>query len=155
MLTLLLLPALPVFAIVGWIIAKRIFTQSTEVQEGFSTLSAQVQENLNGIRTIQTHAQEERETERFEATSDAYAGGYYKLMFLNSALTSAMLVATGFTTLLVVGYGGMQVIDGTITLGTSQRTCTRRASQWSRNNSSTPSSSVRRVRHARSSVSSI
>lgn len=117
-LTLLLLPALPIFAIVGWIIAKRIFTQSTEVQEGFSTLSAQVQENLNGIRTIQTHAQEERETERFEATSDAYAGGYYKLMLLNSALTSAMLVATGFTTLLVVGYGGMQVIDGTITLGT-------------------------------------
>ncbi len=117
-LTLLLLPALPIFAIVGWIIAKRIFTQSTEVQEGFSTLSAQVQENLNGIRTIQTHAQEEREIERFEATSDAYAGGYYKLMLLNSALTSAMLVATGFTTLLVVGYGGMQVIDGTITLGT-------------------------------------
>ena len=117
-LTLLLLPALPVFAVLGWIIAKRIFTQSTQVQEGFSTLSAQVQENLNGIRTIQTHAQEDRETERFEATSDAYARDYYKLMFLNSGLTSAMLVATGFTTLLVVGYGGMQVIEGAITLGT-------------------------------------
>ena len=117
-LTLLLLPALPVFAVLGWIIAKRIFTQSTQVQEGFSTLSAQVQENLNGIRTIQTHAQEARETARFEATSDAYARDYYKLMFLNSGLTSAMLVATGFTTLIVVGYGGMQVVEGTITLGT-------------------------------------
>jgi ATP-binding cassette subfamily B protein len=39
-------------------------------------------------------------------------------MFLNSGLTSAMLVATGFTTLLVVGYGGMQVIEGVISLGT-------------------------------------
>jgi ATP-binding cassette, subfamily B, multidrug efflux pump len=117
-LTLALLPALPVFAIIGWLIARRIFDQSTLVQEGFSALSAQVQENLNGIRTIQTHAQEDRETERFEATSDHYAGNYYKLMFLNSGLTSAMLVATGFTTLMVVGYGGMQVLEGTLTLGT-------------------------------------
>ncbi len=77
-LTLVLLPALPVFAVIGWIIARRIFDQSTLVQEGFSSLSAQVQENLNGIRTIQTHAQEDRETERFEATSDHYAGNYYK-----------------------------------------------------------------------------
>ncbi|MBA4210939.1 MAG: hypothetical protein C0454_15550, partial [Parvibaculum sp.] len=36
MLTLLLLPALPVFAVIGWVIAKRIFDQSTLVQEGFS-----------------------------------------------------------------------------------------------------------------------
>ncbi|MEQ8592669.1 MAG: ABC transporter ATP-binding protein [Parvibaculum sp.] len=117
-LTLLLLPALPAFAVIGWVLAKKIFGQSTLVQEGFSTLSAQVQENLNGIRTIQTHAQEGREIDRFEATSDAYARDYYKLMFLNSGLTSAMLIATGFTTLLVVGYGGFQVIEGTITLGT-------------------------------------
>lgn len=117
-LTLLLLPALPAFAVIGWVLAKKIFGQSTLVQEGFSTLSAQVQENLNGIRTIQTHAQEAREIDRFEATSDAYARDYYKLMFLNSGLTSAMLIATGFTTLLVVGYGGFQVIEGTITLGT-------------------------------------
>lgn len=117
-LTLLLLPALPVFAVIGWVLAKKIFMQSTQVQEGFSSLSAQVQENLNGIRTIQTHAQDARETERFEAASDQYAGSYYKLMFLNSGLTSAMLVATGFTTLIVVGYGGMQVVEGAITLGT-------------------------------------
>ncbi|ABS62441.1 ABC transporter related [Parvibaculum lavamentivorans DS-1] len=117
-LTLLLLPALPVFAVIGWVIAKKIFTQSTQVQEGFSSLSAQVQENLNGIRTIQTHAQEARETDRFAASSDHYAKNYYKLMSLNSGLTSAMLMATGFTTLIVVGYGGLQVVEGVITLGT-------------------------------------
>ncbi|MBX3446458.1 MAG: ABC transporter ATP-binding protein [Parvibaculaceae bacterium] len=118
MLTLLLVPALPVFAIIGWIIAKRIFDQSTLVQEGFSSLSSQVQENLNGIRTIQTHAQEDRETARFEATSGRYAQDYYRLMSLNSGLTSAMLIATGFTTLVVVGYGGKLVLEGALTLGT-------------------------------------
>jgi ATP-binding cassette subfamily B protein len=118
MLTLLMVPALPVFGVAGWLIAKRIFGQSMLVQQGFSILSAQVQENLNGIRTIQTHAQEDREIDRFEKTSDTYARDYYRLMFLNSALTSTMLVATGFTTLAVVGYGGHLVMSGGISIGT-------------------------------------
>ncbi len=117
-LTILLLPALPFFGIFGWVLAARIFGQSTTVQEGFSTLSAQVQENLNGIRTIQTHAQEDRETERFEATSSRYARDYYRLMFLNSALNAWMLAITGFTTLVIVGFGGAQVVSGTISVGT-------------------------------------
>jgi ATP-binding cassette subfamily B protein len=117
-LTLLLLPALPFFAVFGWVLAARIFNQSTIVQEGFSNLSAQVQENLNGIRTIQTHAQEAHEIRRFEDTSSHYARDYYKLMFLNSALNAWMLAITGFTTLLIVGFGGAQVVSGQISVGT-------------------------------------
>ena len=117
-LTLLLLPALPFFAIFGWVLANRIFSQSTVVQEGFSNLSAQVQENLNGIRTIQTHAQEAHEIRRFEDTSSHYAHEYYKLMFYNSALNAWMLAITGFTTLLIVGFGGAQVLSGEISVGT-------------------------------------
>lgn len=117
-LTVLLLPALPFFGVFGWVLAARIFGQSTTVQEGFSNLSAQVQENLNGIRTIQTHAQEDRETERFEETSSRYARDYYRLMFLNSALNAWMLAITGFTTLVIVGIGGAQVVSGVISVGT-------------------------------------
>lgn len=117
-LTLLLLPALPFFGIFGFVLANRIFTQSTIVQQGFSDLSAQVQENLNGIRTIQTHAQEDHEIRRLTDTSSRYATDYYKLMFLNSALNAWMLAITGFTTLLIVGFGGAQVLAGTISLGT-------------------------------------
>tara|TARA_R110000868_G_scaffold80875_1_gene229243 strand:- start:44591 stop:46414 length:1824 start_codon:yes stop_codon:yes gene_type:complete len=117
-LTVLLLPALPFFGIFGFVLANRIFVQSTIVQEGFSNLSAQVQENLSGIRTIQTHAQEDHEIERLTASSSLYARDYYRLMFLNSALSAWMLAITGFTTLLIVGFGGAQVMEGTITVGT-------------------------------------
>jgi ATP-binding cassette subfamily B protein len=117
-LTLWLLPALPFFGFFGYVLASRIFTQSTIVQEGFSNLSAQVQENLNGIRTIQTHAQEDNEIRRLTATSSRYAADFFRLMFLNSALNAWMLAITGFTTLLIVGYGGAQVMEGTITVGT-------------------------------------
>jgi ATP-binding cassette subfamily B protein len=117
-LTLWLLPALPFFAFFGYVLAAKIFTQSTIVQEGFSNLSAQVQENLNGIRTIQTHAQEDNEIRRLTDTSSRYASDFYRLMFYNSALNAWMLAITGFTTLLIVGYGGAQVMTGAISVGT-------------------------------------
>jgi len=117
-LAIMLLPLMPVIAFFGWLIARRIFAQSTAVQEGFSELSAQVQENLNGIRTIQTHAQEAREIRRLEAKSSDYAGEFQKLMFFNSALTSTMFVMTGAATIIIVGYGGSLVMAGEVTIGT-------------------------------------
>ncbi len=117
-LALMLLPLLPFIGFFGWLIARRIFTQSTLVQEGFSELSAMVQENLNGIRTIQTHSQEAREIGRLEEKSNDYAGKFQRLMFFNSALTSIMLVMTGAATLIIVGFGGSLVMAGEITIGT-------------------------------------
>ena len=68
-LTLLLLPPLPVIAVVAYALARRVYDSSFAVQEGFSTLSERVQENLNGIRTIQAQVQEEREVRRFSAVN--------------------------------------------------------------------------------------
>src|SRR5205814_9972286 len=85
-LTLMLLPVMPFIAGAGYWISNRIFSQSTKVQEGFSSLSEVVLENLNGIRTIQTHAQEDREIERFRKVSGAYADSYFGFMVLNAAL---------------------------------------------------------------------
>lgn len=117
-LSLMLLPLMPIIGFFGWIIARQIFVQSTLVQEGFSELSAQVQENLNGIRTIQTHSQEAREIARLEAKSGDYADTFLRLMFHNSALTSTMLVMTGAATLIIVGYGGSLVMRGEVSIGT-------------------------------------
>jgi ATP-binding cassette subfamily B protein len=99
-------------------ISNRIFRQSTKVQEGFSSLSEMVQENLNGIRTIQTHAQEAREIERFRGVSGAYADNYFHFMVLNAALNAWMVVFTGIATVIIMGYGGHAVLNGTMSLGT-------------------------------------
>jgi ATP-binding cassette subfamily B multidrug efflux pump len=117
-LTLMLLPVMPFIAGAGYWISNRIFQQSTLVQEGFSSLSEMVQENLNGIRTIQTHAQEEREIERFRKVSGAYADNYFRFMVLNAALNAWMIVFTGIATVIIMGYGGNAVLHGSMTLGT-------------------------------------
>jgi ATP-binding cassette subfamily B protein len=118
MLTLMLLPVMPFIAGAGYWISNRIFHQSTLVQEGFSSLSEMVQENLNGIRTIQTHAQEDREIERFKTVSSNYADNYFSFIILNAALNAWMVVFTGIATVIIMGYGGSAVLHGTMTLGT-------------------------------------
>ncbi|MGZ5923895.1 MAG: ABC transporter ATP-binding protein, partial [Rhizomicrobium sp.] len=102
----------------GYFLSKRIYEQSTIVQEGFSSLSESVQENLNGIRTIQTHAQEDREVARFKAVSGAYADNYFRLMVMNAALNAWMVVFTGVAVMIIMGFGGYQVLHGEMTVGT-------------------------------------
>jgi len=117
-LTLWLLPVMPFIAGMGYLLSKRIYEQSTVVQEGFSSLSESVQENLNGIRTIQTHAQEDREVARFRSVSGAYADNYFRLMVLNAALNAWMVVFTGFAVVIIMGFGGWQVLHGEMSVGT-------------------------------------
>jgi len=117
-LTLWLLPVMPFIAFMGYFLSRRIYEQSTKVQEGFSSLSESVQENLNGIRTIQTHAQEDREVARFKAVSGAYADDYFKLMVLNAALNAWMIVFTGIAITIIMGFGGWQVMHGAMSVGT-------------------------------------
>jgi ATP-binding cassette subfamily B protein len=117
-LTLLLVPVLPLLAGIGWGLSRTILTRSNIVQAGFSDLSAFVQENLNGIRTIQSHALEQREIDRFTSQSASYGEEYYRLMEANSSLTAWMAIGAGLVTLIVVGAGGSDVLTGTISLGT-------------------------------------
>jgi ATP-binding cassette subfamily B protein len=117
-LTLWLLPVMPFIAGMGYLLSKRIYEQSTLVQEGFSSLSESVQENLNGIRTIQTHAQEDREVARFRAVSGAYADNYFRLMVMNAALNAWMVVFTGIAVMIIMGFGGYQVLHSEMTVGT-------------------------------------
>ena len=117
-LTLWLLPVMPFIAFMGYFLSRRIYEQSTKVQEGFSSLSESVQENLNGIRTIQTHAQEDREVARFKAVSGAYADDYFRLMVLNAALNAWMIVFTGIAVTIIMGFGGWQVMHGAMSVGT-------------------------------------
>jgi ATP-binding cassette, subfamily B, multidrug efflux pump len=116
-LTLLLLPAIPALALGAWGLARKMLRQSQLVQEGFSDLCSQVQENLNGVRTIQAHAQEHREIARFTEESSRYSDAYFLFMQLRSALNAWMAIGAGVITLIIVGFGGSLVLDGVITLG--------------------------------------
>ncbi|MBT4378499.1 MAG: ABC transporter ATP-binding protein, partial [Gammaproteobacteria bacterium] len=97
---------------------KRIYAQSHTVQKGFSTLSTFVQENLNGIRTVQAMAQEQQEIDRFSHVNKEFADDNLALFTTSSLLGALMPVLAAIATLIIIGYGSFLVSAGDITIGT-------------------------------------
>jgi ATP-binding cassette subfamily B protein len=109
---------LPFIAMVAYYYSKQIYAQSYQVQEGFSTLSTFVQENLNGIRTVQAMAQEDDEIQRFQGVNQQFADDNQTLFQTTSLLGSLMPGMAAISTIIIIGYGSYLVNQGEITLGT-------------------------------------
>jgi len=117
MLTLLLLPPMPiVFFYAKWS-SRQMGVASAQVQDRLSDLGAHVQENLSGIRTIQAMVQEENEIRRFGETNQEYAGAFYRQAVINSMMTAVMPTLATICLITIVGYGGYQVLQGEMTVG--------------------------------------
>ena len=117
-LTLLLLAPMPVLLILGWLFARRVYVESLAVQEGFASLSEQVQENLNGIRTVQALVQEQHEIERFDTVNVDYATRFMRLTRTNSFIRGVLPWVGALSTMIILGYGGTLVASGDMSIGT-------------------------------------
>ena len=117
-LTLAVLLPMPPIAVVAYLFSRRIYVQSHRVQEGFSSLSTFVQENLGGIRTVQAMAQEGREVERFGGVNQDYVDRNLALFTTSSLLAALMPALAALCTIIILGYGASLVASGDITLGT-------------------------------------
>lgn len=117
-LTLAVIIPLPIIGYVAFVFSKKIYAQSYLVQEGFSSVSTFVQENLNGIRTIQSMAQEDREIERFKTVNGDFVDKNINLFITNSFLSALMPILAASGTLIIIGYGSSLLKDGEITIGT-------------------------------------
>lgn len=116
-LTLVVLPPLPLMSWIAFHYSKSIYARSLSVQEGFADLSEYVQENLNGIRTIQALAQEDAEVKRFSKLNDHYADAYIRMIRLQSLLGAYMPGIGDLCRLIVFVVGGWMVIEGEMTFG--------------------------------------
>ncbi len=117
-LTLLLLLPMPLVFGAAYLLSRRLYEQSLAVQQGFAGLSDRVQENVGGIRTIQALNQEDAELVRFDADNERYTEQNFRLLRTNSLLASLMPGFGALAVLVVLGFGGREVLEGRITLGT-------------------------------------
>ena len=117
-LTLAILVPMPLITWVAHRYAGVIYAHSQRTQEGFAELSSFVQENLNGIRTVQAMAQEEREIARFEESNAQFTEDNQALFQASSALGALMPILAGLSTMILIGYGAHLLHSGSLTLGT-------------------------------------
>ena len=116
-LTLLLLPPMPLVFVYAQYSAKAMGVASAQVQDRLSDLGTHTQENLSGIRTIQAMVQERNEIGRFANTNQAYADAFYEQGKINSAMSSWMPSLAAICSLTILGYGGNQVLNGSLSVG--------------------------------------
>lgn len=117
-LTILILPPMPFVVWYAYRSSREMGVTSLAVQERMSQMSAQVQENLSGIRTIQAMVQEDNEVNRFAATNQAYANSFFQQARINSLMTAVMPSMVAICTITILGYGGSLVLAKEITIGT-------------------------------------
>jgi len=95
----------------------RIHRLSEESQQRLADLSARVQESLAGIRVVKVFVQEEHEQEVFDGLNQRLLGKNMDLIRVTSLFYPTMQFTIGFAAVVVLWFGGRQVVAGAITLG--------------------------------------
>ena len=87
------------------------------IQASLATLSAKAQENLAGVRVVRAYAQEPAEMRGFDAPNREYVSRNLKLIAAWSMFMPALQALIGMAFVLVLWFGGRQVVARQISLG--------------------------------------
>lgn len=109
---------IPFVGVVAYIMSRRLFPYMRDQMAAMSQVTSFVQENLNGIRTIQAAAQEEEEVKRFNKTSTDYADLVYRASRFRAIMNIVTPYLTAIAPVITLAYGGVLVLEGQITVGT-------------------------------------
>lgn len=116
-LTVLSLAPLPVLVYMIYKVSDMINKRSLKVQQKLSDISTFVQETFSGIRVIKAYNQEGKQFDDFKVEADEYHKVNERLYRVNALFMPVMLLLIGASTVITIYVGGLQVIDGTITIG--------------------------------------
>ncbi len=116
-LTLAALLPYPLLLIVVKRYSRRLMEHTLHVQEGLAEMSSRVQENLSGIHVVRAYACESSETAAFAALNRRFRDQSMELARVRGQLFPVMKIAASLGTLVVLWYGGIEVIDRRLSLG--------------------------------------
>lgn len=116
-LTLYSLLPLPVLSIAIYYVSELINKKSTLIQEQLSRLTTIAQEVYSGIRVIKSYVQEKPMIAFFGRESDLFKEKAMGLARVEALFYPFMILMIGFSTIITIYVGGMQVFAGRITAG--------------------------------------
>src|SRR5215471_13170228 len=116
-LTLLALLPLPAVSLSVRHFGRKIHDLTEQSQSRLADLSTRVQESMAGIRVVKAFVQEKWEIAEFERMNRSLVTKNRELIGVQSLFYPTMELMIGFATVVVIWFGGRQVIQGAITLG--------------------------------------
>ena len=113
-LTLYTLLPLPILSVVIFKLSKEINIRSTVFQQYMSKVSSFTQEIFSGIRVIKAYSLENQHQDNMIALSHESKAKSMSLAKVQSMFGPLMVALIGVSNLVVIYFGGMMYIDGTI-----------------------------------------
>jgi len=114
LLTFLVFPLLALGSLAFRIVSANAYRAT---REKVALITAYLQESLSGIRVVRTFAQERRHLDRFDELNEDNYDANMRTVYLNAAYFPAVELLSAFATAGILLYGGLQVIDGDVTVG--------------------------------------
>jgi ATP-binding cassette, subfamily B, multidrug efflux pump len=116
-LALLALAVVPVIFVVLLRFVRRIGPLFREVQQTLGRLNSVLQEDLAGTRVIRTFVREDYEVARYRSVNDELLGKNLETVRAFSNNFPFVFLLANLGTLIIVLFGGLQVIGGRLTIG--------------------------------------
>lgn len=116
-LTLVTLLPLPLISFGVRKFGRRIHRLSEESQRRLAALSTRVQEGLAGVRVVKAFTQEDHERHVFSGLNEDLKRKNMDLIRVTSLFHPTMQFTIGLSTVVVLLFGGILVIQGAITIG--------------------------------------
>ena len=116
---LTLLALIPTPAIIAYSIHfhKNIHDGFMECDENEGKLSAMAQENLTGVRVVRAFGQERSEIDKFQKQNDHYTSLWIHMAKVMSRFWSVSDILSGIQVMLVIVFGAVFCVGGTLTEG--------------------------------------
>jgi ATP-binding cassette, subfamily B, multidrug efflux pump len=162
-LTLYSLTIMPLLSVFFFVVGRSIRIRFRRVQDQFGEVSAKAQENFSGIRVVKAYAQEKYELAAFNTLNEEYVRRSISFARVDSLLWPAMYFLSGLAVAILLWRGGIDVIEGRLTLGRLVRFNTYLASLawpmialgWTVNLLQQGSASMARIQEVRTAVPAI
>ncbi|MBX7046678.1 MAG: ABC transporter ATP-binding protein/permease [Ignavibacteria bacterium] len=116
-LALVALSPLPFISFIVYKVGRMTHSRSLKVKESFSDLTSKAQENISGIRVVKSYAREAGEIAEFQNISRDYFRKNLSLAKVQSFSFPMMYLLTGVSLVLVIYFGGIEIINNRLTLG--------------------------------------
>jgi ATP-binding cassette subfamily B multidrug efflux pump len=116
-LALVIFALFPFIVLAAWKFRNRVRVAYREVRKQIARLNAYLQESISGMRIIQVFVQELKANDRFaEINKSKYAADMKRLLTF-AVFRPLMSLLSSFAVALVIWYGGLNVLRGSLSLG--------------------------------------
>jgi ATP-binding cassette subfamily B protein len=116
-LTAVTFSTVPVLVVIMWVWQMRARKTFIRVRQAIAIVNANLQENVSGVRVIQSLSREDENARRFDRVNAENLNANVDAGRVTAAVMPIVEILVSVTTALVIVFGGFRVLDGTMTVG--------------------------------------